>query len=213
MKKLGLWLLCLCLLPLGALAESEQPYDTFLGYYQADVDFINENTGRKLLPLVLTTEGVEGRYRLYRLYGDVLSVTVRTQGSGRSIVMCQIVLTAPDGMQYGDSAYNDFVISGYHSYALLMAMSPAQEAQERYDLVDLVNNGMKQGDSYERQVGAYHLTSRREGNAVTITFMTPAYEEMITTPTPEPQETPGPTDGQPAVEDDFDGGEEGDYRG
>ena len=217
MRKCLTLLLLLCLLCPAALAESQQPYDTFLGYYQADVDFINDNTGRRLLPLVLTTEGVEGNYRLYRLYGDVLSATVRTQGSGKNIVMCQIVLAAPEGMQYGDAAYNDFVISGYHSYALLMAMSPAQTAQERYDLVQMVNNGMKQGDSYQRQVGAYKLTSVRDGSTVTITLMTPAYEEETATPTPVPSETPMPVeeDGQtPAPDtDDFDSGEEGDFIG
>ena len=177
------------------------------------MDFINDNTGRRLLPLVLTTEGVQDNYRLYRLYGDVLDVTVRTQGSGKEIVMCQISLTAPDGMQYGDSVYKDFEISGYHSYALLMAMSPAQTAQERYDLVTLVNNGMKQGDSYERQVGAYHLTSVREGGNVTITLMTPAYEESIATPTPTPETTPAPS-GLPVEDDDgFDNSEGGDYLG
>lgn len=212
-KRFWLLMMILFLLTAHALAESRQPYDTFLGYYQADVDFINDNTGRRLLPLVLTTEGVQDNYRLYRLYGDVLDVTVRTQGSGKEIVMCQISLTAPDGMQYGDSVYKDFEISGYHSYALLMAMSPAQTAQERYDLVTLVNNGMKQGDSYERQVGAYHLTSVREGGNVTITLMPPAYEESIATPTPTPETTPAPS-GLPVEDDDgFDNSEGGDYLG
>ena len=67
----------------------------------------------------------DGGHRMYELLGDVLRVTIRLDQSNQIIERCEIVLTAPAGMSYGTSEYNDFVTSGYHSYALLMAMHTA----------------------------------------------------------------------------------------
>ena len=61
------------------------------------------------------------------LLGDVLRVTIRLDQSNKVIETCEIVLTAPPGMSYGTSEYNDFTTSGYHSYALLMAMHTAAD--------------------------------------------------------------------------------------
>lgn len=48
---------------------------------------------------------------MYELLGDVLRVTIRLDQSNQIIERCEIVLTAPAGMSYGTSEYNDFVTS------------------------------------------------------------------------------------------------------
>lgn len=201
-----LLLLVLTAISTSALAISGQPYETFLDYYEDDLEFINENANRHLLPLVVAkrdSDERDGRI-LYEIYGDVLSLTIRTDPTGEVIEMCQIIMTAPVGMEYGDSAYNDFAISGYHSYAMLMAMDARTEASERYNLVTSVVEGMAANEGqYSTQVGVYTLTCTRVNNVATLTFensLVPAPEESV-----DPDATADP-DATPAPENDDDEG-------
>ena len=173
----------LCLLLLGmvlfhtALAQasaiSGQSYETFGQYYKENIDFINYNAGRHLLPMVLASRGdVAGDGRLvYELIGDTLNVTLTTDPTGKIIERCVITLTAADSMEYGSALYNDFAISGYHSYAFLMAMHTDTDPAKRYELVPDTVAGTAAGEgAYTRQLGIYTLTCSREGNAVTLAF-------------------------------------------
>ena len=180
------------LLPACALALTGQSYQTFSDYYKANVTFINENDNRHLLPMVLSqrnsTEN-DGRV-YYDLYGDVLTVTVSTDANG-VIEECEIRLTAPSGMEYGSSVYNDFAISGYHSYALLMAMDTNTDPTDRYALVTDVVQGMKAGDgNYTRQLGVYTLLCTRQDNMAILNFKNDGVVEV--TPVPETTATPAP---------------------
>lgn len=186
-KSAALLALLLCLwLPAAQAAPKGQTYDAFLASYAENVSFMNENTGRHLLPLVFTrsTSDEGGGHREYVLLGDVLSATVRLDAVNGAIEMCRITLTAPADLTYGSAAYNDFSTSGYHSYALLMAMSTAATPLERYQLVQAVNGGLAAGNEYITQEGAYRLTCIREGTAATLTFENP---DAIDTPAPTPE--------------------------
>lgn len=133
----------------------------------------------------------------------MLSVSIRLDQTNEIIERCQIVLTAPAGMSYGTAEYNDFATSGYHSYALLMAMHTAADPAVRYGLVTAVNEGLAAGEgSYSTQVGVYSLQCTQEGNVATITF------ENTLAATPEPQATPG--EGE---DSEMDGNEEDVYIG
>ena len=134
MRKLLIFCCCLlaglaCLIGAQAATISGRGYEDFEASYADNLDFINENTGRHLLPLVLAKgdANTDGGHRMYELLGDVLRVSIRLDQSNQVIERCEIVLTAPAGMSYGTSEYNDFVTSGYHSYALLMAMHTAAD--------------------------------------------------------------------------------------
>ena len=196
-KRLTALLLLLALgllLPVGALALTGQSYDTFETYYKANVEFINANAGRHLLPMVLSqrksdtlTGGTE-----YDVLGDVLTVSVSVDADG-VIVDCEIHLLKPSGMEYGNSVYNDFAISGYHSYAFLMAMNAAPQPADRYALVSDVESGLKaQNGIYERQIGAYTLSCNlNPDQGVTFNF----HNNGVLMETPVPEGTPKPTDG------------------
>ncbi|MEG2315165.1 MAG: hypothetical protein RSC91_03040 [Clostridia bacterium] len=183
-----------------ASAISGQRYDTFLQNYQDDVTFININDTRHLLPLVFSThpsEQNDGRI-YYELLGDVLSASVRTDPSGEIIEFCQITMTAPLGMSYGSAQYNDFAISGYHSYALLMAMHSATEALDRYALVVDVLDGMARGDgSYKTQLGVYTLTCTRVENCATLIFENTQSQSL---PGLDPQQSAPPASPEPSQE-------------
>ncbi len=193
--------LCVALACLGtAHAEvvgiSGQGYDTFQQYYQQDVDFINQNDGRHLLPLVLAKRGdVSSDGRLaYELIGDTLSVSILTDPSGYIIEQCKIVLTAPSGMEYGNAIYNDFAISGYHSYALLMAMHADPDPANRYALVKDVEAGLTAGQgTYTRQLGVYTLDCLRQDQVVILDF-----RNNRAPATPAPQESVAPSTQPPA---------------
>ncbi len=189
-------------------------YEAFLQSYEENIAFINQNTGRHLLPLVLTRgeSNEDGGHRAYELYGDVLRVTVRLDQTNQVIELCQIVLTAPVGLSYGTAEYNDFATSGYHSYALLMAMHTAPEPAARYKLVTAVNEGMEASDGlYQTQVGLYSLTATRVQNAATIVFEHPkAQEELAPAPTDDPEDGAEPA---PENEDDGVYGEDEGYIG
>ena len=161
------------LLPTGALALTGQSYKTFDEYYKADVTFINDNDSRHLMPMLLSqrSSGKNDGQVFYDLIGDVLNVTVTVDSNG-VIEECEIRLTAPANMAYGSSEYNDFTISGYHSYAFLMAMDPNTEPAKRYELVPDVVQGMKDGNgSYTRPMGAYTLTCTRIDQMAVLNFM------------------------------------------
>jgi len=195
LRKLLIFCCCLLLiltcLPAGMAATiSGRGYEDFELCYADNLDFINQNTGRHLLPLVLAKgeANADGGHRMYELLGDVLRVTIRLDQSNQIIERCEIVLTAPAGMSYGTSEYNDFVTSGYHSYALLMAMHTAADPAVRYGLVTAVNDGLLAGDgTYATQVGVYTLNCTRADNVATLTF------ENTLAATPEPQATPDGT--------------------
>lgn len=184
-----------CLSRASAATISGRGYEDFEASYADNLTFINENTGRHLLPLVLAKgdANADGGHRMYELLGDVLRVSIRLDQSNQIIETCEIVLTAPAGMSYGTSEYNDFVTSGYHSYALLMAMHTAADPAVRYGLVTAVNDGLLAGEgAYATQVGVYTLNCMRADNVATLTF------ENTLAVTPEPQATP---DGADAVEE------------
>ena len=184
-------------LPMSALALTGQAYQTFADYYKADVTFINDNDSRHLMPMLLSqrsSEQNDGRI-YYDLVGDVLNVTVTVDSDG-VIEECEIRLTAPSGMEYGGSVYNDFAISGYHSYAFLMAMDTNSEPSKRYELVTDVVKGMKDGNGdYTRQLGAYTLTCKRIDQMAVLDFFNNGV--VVDTPTPAPSATlaPGETPG------------------
>lgn len=203
MRKRLMILLLLLLLPAAARGEgvSGQAYRTFEEYYKDDLVFINENANRHLLPLVIASSSSQvgdGR-KFYQILGDVLSMTIRTDPSGEVIERCEITLTAPAGMELGNAVYNDFAISGYHSYALLMAMDVSASAYERYAMVTKVEEGMKRNDGvYSVQVGVYALNCQRQNGTVSIVFdnalSAPADPAWGSTPaadqTPSPVEMP-----------------------
>ena len=162
-----------CLSRASAATISGRGYEDFEASYADNLTFINENTGRHLLPLVLAKgdANADGGHRMYELLGDVLRVSIRLDQSNQIIETCEIVLTAPAGMSYGTSEYNDFVTSGYHSYALLMAMHTAADPAVRYGLVTAVNDGLLAGEgAYATQVGVYTLNCMRADNVATLTF-------------------------------------------
>lgn len=210
MKRFTTLVLALALLvPACASALTGQSYATFIENYDANVTFINQNDNRHLLPLLLSARKStqnDGRV-YYDLIGDVLNVTVTTNIDD-VIEECEVRLTAPAGMTYGSIVYNDFAISGYHSYAFLMAMDSNSEPAKRYELVSDVVQGMKDNNgAYTRQLGVYTLTCSREGNMAILDFQNDGVPTE--TPTPAPgatlapgnQESAAPTDAQTVAPD------------
>ena len=195
MKRI-LALLCIALLlaPAGALALTGQNYKTFQTYYNANVDFINKNDNRHLMPMLLSQRNSskdDGR-TYYDLLGDVLSVSVVTDAQS-VIESCSITLTAPANMEYGSAVYNDFAISGYHSYAFLMAMDTHTDPAQRYQLVSDVVEGLKNGGGYySRQLDAYTLTCTRGDSKATLDFVNGAMPSA--SPPADPDATPAPSD-------------------
>ena len=76
----------------------------------------------------------------------------------------------PQNMPYGGTEHNNFTVSGYHSYALLMAMDKSATPAERYALVERLNLGLSAGDTFETQLGDYSVTAIREGASVSFLF-------------------------------------------
>lgn len=195
----------------AALADaiSGRGYEDFEACYADNLTFINENTGRHLLPLVLAKgeANEDGGHRNYELYGGNLNVSIRLDQSNKVIEMCRITLTAPAGMAYGTAEYNDFTTLGYHSYALLMAMHTAADPAVRYGLVTAVNDGLAAGaGTYAAQVGAYNLLCTTVEGVATITF---EHATAAGTEATEPPDGEIPAD----VEDDGAYSEDEDYLG
>lgn len=173
MRKLIAMLLLLCVLAGAAAADDfGQSYDLFQSLYAENVSFINANTGRHLLPLPFSAEFDEENERIYVLNSGGLSVQIKLDDLASQIAYCQITLTAPEGMTYEESLHNnDYMTSGYQSNALLMAMSSAPTAYDRYALVMEVNSGLAaNGGVYEAQVGDYRLTCRSADGVATLLF-------------------------------------------
>ena len=172
MRRFFAMLLLLCALSGAALADDfGQSYDLFQTLYAENVDFINDNTGRHLLPLSFSGEFDSEGERIYVLSSGALDARIKLDDLASQIAWCQITLTAPAGMNYGDSLHNDFTTSGYHSYALLMAMSGASTPLERYALVEEVNGGIAANEgAYETQVGDYRLTCTSQNGVATMLF-------------------------------------------
>ena len=172
MRKLFAIILLLCALAGAAAADDfGQSYNDFQNLYAENVDFINNNTGRHLLPLTFAGAFDEDGERIFVLSSGALYAQIKLDDLAEQIAYCQITLTAPAGMSYGDSLHNDFTTSGYHSYALLMAMSKAKTAVERYALVEEVNTGLAANDgAYETQVGDYVLTCTSQNGVASMRF-------------------------------------------
>lgn len=172
MRKLFAILLLLCALTGAAAADDfGQSYDLFQTLYAENVNFINDNTGRHLLPLDFKGDFDSEGERIYVLSSGALDVQLKLDDLASQIAWCQITLTAPADMSYGDSKHNDFTTSGYHSYALLMAMHKAAAPAQRYALVEEVNNGLAAGGGvYETQVGDYRLACQSQNGVATMRF-------------------------------------------
>ena len=172
MKKLFAFVLVLGLLLSAACAEGiGQTYKAFEASYAENIVFINENTGRMLLPHTLQRDYDDRGKRMYRINRGGLAVEMHMDESGERIARLIVTLTAPENMQYGDTIYSDFATAGYHSYAILMAMDSAQQPVDRYSVVERVNWGIKHtGGLFETDVGDYALVCRSEGNTATLTF-------------------------------------------
>lgn len=172
MRKLFAILLLLCALTGAATADDfGQSYDLFQTLYAENVNFINDNTGRHLLPLDFKGDFDSEGERIYVLSSGALDVQLKLDDLASQIAWCQITLTAPADMSYGDSKHNDFTTSGYHSYALLMAMHKAAAPAQRYALVEEVNNGLAAGGGvYETQVGDYRLACQSQNGVATMRF-------------------------------------------
>lgn len=203
-KWFTLFLVLLMLTAGSACAQSVTgvQYDDFLSRYADNLDFINDNAGRHLLPLIPAKRDAgwnDGRL-FYEIFGDVLSLSIRTDASGEVIEQCIITLTAPADMSYGNSIHRDFTTSGYQSYGMLMAMSPGETAYDRYQLVVDVESGLSAGGGvFGKQIGVYYLEAVSLDGTVMMTFTnstgapTPS-PVPIATPTPEPApetEAPG----------------------
>ena len=171
MRRLLACILVLCALAGVAQAtDYGQSYDRFQTLYSDNLDFITINTGRHLMQLTFKGEFNSQGERIYVLNSGALSAEVKLDAEASYVASCRITLTAPSGMQYGDAQHNDFIISGYHSYALLMAMHYDETPYERYELVEEVNNALAAADTYVTQVGDYRLTCTRSGDTATMLF-------------------------------------------
>jgi len=198
MRKLIAILMLLCALTGAAAADDfGQSYDLFQSLYAENVSFINQNTGRHLLPHSLTaTFDAEGQ-RIYVIASGALYAEIYLDDLSSQIASCRITLTAPAGMQYGDSQHNDFTISGYHSYALLMAMHDSQDPVARYALVEEVNAGLASGSGqYSTQVGDYRLTCQSADGVAAMLFEN---DLLLGKPIEEPAGE-GDEEGVPSIE-------------
>lgn len=171
-------LLLLAAFPASAGSELGQTYADFVDLYSANLTFINQNTGRHLIPLSMSKSNDTDSHRLYSIPGDVLSCTIRMDITGTVIESCTITVTAPEGMSYGDGIYYDFCTSCYHSYALEMAMTSYPDALDRYAVVQDIEEGLKLGNGvFKTQVGYYSLTCLRTANSVSIAFVNGLFED------------------------------------
>lgn len=207
MKRIAALLCCLMLLLPCAQAEegfTGQSLKTFVSYYSDDVYLINDSTGYHLLPLIIAQRDSgnnDGRV-IFELLGDTLSLYGVTGKDGDTIEHCEITLTAPAGMVVGNAIYNDFAISAYHCYALLMAMEGASRAAVRYGVVELIEKAIVDGGGTGvLQRGVYTLTGVRAETSVTLSFTNnravpdetePPEDEPDGEADPDAEETPLP---------------------
>ena len=173
MRRFWCLVTALCLLASWAAADDfGRSYRTFEELYAQNVSFINENTGRHLLPHSTTRDYDSEGKRLYRIENGALSVEIHLDDMAEQIASCRITLTAPANMKYGDSQHYDFTTSGYHSYALMMAMHDGETPAQRYELVTEVNAGLAASSAglYETQVGDYRLKCNSANGVATLLF-------------------------------------------
>ncbi len=165
-----------------------QTYKDFEASYAENIVFINQNTGRMLLPHTLNRDYDQHGKRMYRINRGALSMEMHMDESGERIAQLTVTLIAPAQMQHGDATYMDFATAGYHSYALLMAMDTSATVGERYSVVEQVNWGIKQhGGAYETSVGDYTLTCKSENGVATLHFT-----NDLLLPKPSEQEAAAP---------------------
>lgn len=206
-------LLCLALVVLGAApgafaeaAYTGQSLEVFMNQYSEDVYFINDNTGYHLMPLIISKQGSgadDGRV-VFSLKSDQLTVFGTTGRDGSTIDRCAITLTAPADMTVGDAVYNDFVLSAYHCYALLMAMEGSAQPAERYAVVDLIEQAIADGGGTGAvQRGVYALTGEKTDTTVVLTFEN---TRAIPDETKPPADD-APADATPAPDEGSDGDE------
>ena len=173
MRRFFCLVMILCFLsPLALADDFGRSYRTFETLYAENVRFINENTGRHLLPHATTRDYDANGKRLYRIESGALSVEIHLDDMAEQIASCRISLSAPANMQYGDAQHYDFTTSGYHSYALMMAMHDGAAPAERYELVTEVNAGLAASSTglYETQVGDYRLKCNSANGVATLLF-------------------------------------------
>lgn len=198
-KSFSLFLALLLMITGTACAQSVTgiTYDDFLTRYADNLDFINDNASRHLLPLIPAKRDAgwnDGRL-FYEIFGDVLSLSIRTDASGDVIEECVITLSAPPDMSYGSSVHRDFTTSGYQSYGMLMAMAAGETAYDRYQLVVDVESGLIAGNGvFGKQIGVYFLEATSLDGTVTMRFTNAT---AAPTPSPVPVATPTP---EPAPE-------------
>ena len=180
--RLAAALLLIVWFPAGAFALTGQSYSTFETYYKEDISYINENTGRHLLPRDLSELDLEDNGRVqYSYYDDALHVTIAVDAAG-IIESCEIRLLISESMVYGNSLYLDFITAGYHSYAFIMAMHVSAESSSRYLLVEEISEMLEENAGfYERQLGSYTVTCTRViGEGAVFTFTNNGLEPATT---------------------------------
>jgi len=173
MRRFACLVTALCLLASCAISDDfGRSYKTFETLYAENVRFINENTGRHLLPHATARDYDSEGKRLYRIESGALSVEIHLDDMAEQIASCRITLSAPANMKYGDPQHYDFTTSGYHSYALMMAMHEGATPAERYELVSEVNAGLAASSAglYETQVGDYRLKCNSANGVATLLF-------------------------------------------
>lgn len=181
-------------------------YDIFEASYAENIIFLNENTGRLLLPHSFTRDYDADARRIYRIESGALTMEMRMDDTGATIVSLLLTLTAPTNLTSEGMAYSNFSASGYHCYALLMAMSDAATPYDRYGLVTQISNGLAAGGGkYETQVGDYRLACSKEGQTASFLF---EHDLLLPKATPEPEADPAQT---PETEEPQD--EENDFLG
>ena len=112
----------------------------------------------------------------------------------------------PEGTEYGNSLYRDFVTAGYHSYAFIMAMHVAAEPASRYLLVQEISKALEDNlGFYERQLGSYAISCTRViGEGAVFTFLNNGLAPAVTE-TPAGTEAPAGGEETPAVTDGDEG--------
>lgn len=202
MRKRALCLIfCLCLLPaLANAAGVGRFFDLFQESYKQNILFLNENTGRLLLPHSFARDYDSQGRRIYRIQKGALDMEMHMAADGAVIASLRITLTAPAGLTAESAPYSDFSTSNLHSYALLMSMSDAETPLERYRLLESVGAGLANGSGdYACSVGDYRLHCTSHSGVAVMLFEN---EALL----PAAQDTP---DDVPADADD-DGESEGD---
>ena len=192
MRKLLILLLLVCTLASAAAADDfGRTYKSFEAFYAENIVFINENTGRHLLPHTPVRDYDSQGNRMYRIESGALSVEIHLDDLAEMIASCRITLTAPENLKYGTSQHHDFNTAGYHSYALIMAMDASATPYERYALVNRINEGLAASgaEPFETQVGDYRLTCTSMNGSATMLFenelfmetepITPAEDDVI----------------------------------